>query len=246
MFVFRSSTISNSSTSTGEKPNPDGSEAAENDFMYETNCSLETKRYEMGKIVDNYEVPTTVQELSNGNVDKAVSTSSISRSSSSKVEQESKSSNSFKVLTSLPPLPRSHSANKFDHRRDYSGFSKTTETTKESMKSVNTYQKCSEVVETNTVSKTEVEEVTLMDPVEVKIKTRGNTNFNSSEENVTGKQKEEKEHLVNNDVEIIYKAEPAIIISNADISHDNKGKLVLISLVRLALSVKSGIEQQLP
>ena len=68
---MRSSTISNSSitsgqTSSHEKSSKqyDGFETAESDFVYESTCSTETKKYEMGKHVEKHEVPLTVHELS--------------------------------------------------------------------------------------------------------------------------------------------------------------------------------------
>ena len=242
---FRSSTISNSSTSAGEKQNTDGFEAAENDFVYETSCSLETKKYEMGKIVDRQEVPTTVQELSgNSNVtshvDSEFSTTCKSTSSECKqVFEEQKSScftstlerqkKSFNVVTSLPPLPRSHSASRFDLKKDFRSntVNKPAEITKETKIESNTVLKSA--VNT-TFSRSEVEEGSVMDPVEVKIKTlpRRNPNFVNfikTEENVTEKRCEEEKVITNVEAgpEVIFKAEPAIIIE-ADNNRDNKGK----------------------
>ena len=68
---MRSSTISSSSVTSGQtsgqEKNPrtyDGFETAESDFVYESSCSMETKKYEMGKHVEKHEVPLTVHELS--------------------------------------------------------------------------------------------------------------------------------------------------------------------------------------
>jgi len=68
---MRSSTISSSSVSSSHTPgiekSPrqyDGFETAESDFVYESSCSMATKKYEMGKHVNEYEVPLTVHELS--------------------------------------------------------------------------------------------------------------------------------------------------------------------------------------
>lgn len=243
--ISRSSTISNSSTCAGEKQNTDGFEAAENDFVYETSCSLETKKYEMGKIVDRQEVPTTVQELSSksnvtSHVDSEFSTTCKSTSSECKqVFEEQKSAcftstlerqkNSFNVVTSLPPLPRSHSASRFDFRKDprSNTFSKSTDTTKESKNESSTVLKSAA---NTTFTRSEMEAVSVMDPVEVKIKTlpRRNpnfVNFNKTEEIVTEKQEEEEKVITNDekDQEVIFKAQPAIII-DADNSRDNKGK----------------------
>ena len=201
---MRSSTISSSSTSAGEKPGSDGFEAAENDFMYETSCSLETKNYEMGKNVERHDVPTTVQELSNvtSNVDSGVSRTS-KNCSTSKDLIDFQWSVPFNVVTSLPPLPRSHSASKFDQRRDSGSSSRT-------------LVKSSDDCQAKTLRKSELEEVTLMAPVEVKIKTRGNTNFHRSEENSTEKMREETEKIT----EAVHKAEPAIIVNGDEIDND--------------------------
>ena len=199
----------------------------------------------MGKIVDRQEVPTTVQELSSNsnvtsNVDSDFSTTCKSTSSECKqVFEEQKSSSfsstlerqkkSFNVVTSLPPLPRSHSASRFDFRKDSRSntFSKSTETTRESKNESNTVLKSA--VNT-TFSRSELGEVAVMEPVEVKIKTlpRRNpnfVNFNKTEENVTEKQEEEEKVITNDEKgpEVIFQAEPAIIIA-ADNSEDNKGK----------------------
>ena len=166
--------------------------------MYETSCSLETKNYEMGKNVESHDVPTTVQELSSvtSNVDSGVSRTSKNCSTSRDLI-DFQSSVPFNVVTSLPPLPRSHSASKFDQRRD-SG---------------------SRTLVKSADRKSELEEVTLMAPVEVKIKTRGNTNFHRSEENSIEKMREETEKI---NTEAVHKAEPAIIV-NGDEIDDDKG-----------------------
>ena len=243
--LFRSSTISNSSTGAGEKRNTDGFEAAENDFVYETSCSLETKKYEMGKIVDRQEVPTTVQELSSNSnvtshVDSEFSTTCKSTSSECKQvfeEQKScsfsstleKQKKSFQVVTSLPPLPRSHSAGRFDFRKDSrsNSFSKSTDTSKESKNETNTVLKSAA---NTSFTRSELGEVSVMEPVEVKIKTlpRRNpnfVNFNKTEENLTEKRGEEEKVITNDEKgpEVVFKAEPAVII-DADNSRDNKGK----------------------
>lgn len=200
----------------------------------------------MGKIVDRQEVPTTVQELSSNSnvtshVDSDFSTSCKSTSSECKqVFEEQKSSSfsstlerqkkSFNVVTSLPPLPRSHSASRFDLRKDSRSntFSKSTDTTKESKTESNTFLKSAAA--NTTFSSSDLGEVSVMEPVEVKIKTlpRRNpnfVNFNKTEENVTEKQGEEEKVITNDEKgpEVIFKAEPAIII-DADNGRDNKGK----------------------
>ena len=200
----------------------------------------------MGKIVDRQQVPTTVQELSSNSnvvtshVDSDFSTSCKSTSSELKqVFEEQKSSSfsstlerqkkSFNVVTSLPPLPRSHSASRFDFRKDSRSntFSKSTETTRESKNESNTLLKSA--VNT-TFSSSDLGEVSVMEPVEVKIKTlpRRNpnfVNFNKTEENLTEKQGEDEKVITNDEKgpEVIFKAEPAIII-DADNGRDNKGK----------------------
>lgn len=200
---MRSSTISSSSVTSGQnsgqEKNPrqyDGFETAESDFVYESSCSMETKKYEMGKHVEKHEVPLTVHELSKSisvpicvedwvasNSDKMPnkndSESSRNEQSgaiSSRSEQTSryvtsKSSTSMcraentqsipvkitstpkktppKIVTSLPPLPRSQSATMFQDR---------------------TAERIQESKSTQFTRNNEMSEVSVMEPLEVKTK----------------------------------------------------------------------------
>jgi len=192
---MRSSTISSTSFSSGQTSNHekgprhyDGFETAESDFVYESSCSMETKKYEMGKHVEKHEVPLTVHELSksisvpicvedwvaanSGKMqtekvqDNTSTTESLrSEEASRKVSTpntmtslESKAVTPVKVLppispkivTSLPPLPRSHSATMFQER---------------------TAEKINESKSTQFMRNSELSGVSVMDPLEVKIKT---------------------------------------------------------------------------
>ena len=186
---MRSSTISSSSIASGQALGQDkssrqydGFETAENDFVYESTCSTETVKYELGKDVEKHEVPITVHELSksisvpicvedwvDSNSQSSFTTNSRSEhiSNASVSTKESISTNNTftttsaaskdpmsslriptKIVTSLPPLPRSKSTTIFHEQ--------TTEKINESRNA--------------NFSRSGMTGVAVMEPVQVKIK----------------------------------------------------------------------------
>ena len=260
----------------------DGFEAAENDFVYETSCSIATKKYEMGKNVDRHEVPVTVQELSSGNkvkengehqekesrntfekvqenicktssvvpttvenlvksetfqtstesasnkqtlarTEETFSSSFSTSSTTSTLERTKSVSKPFNIVTSLPPLPRSHSQKMMFGRESRS----------------NSFSKASETVNSKSETSKEFKDGDIMEPVEVKIKTLprkvpgfvGAGTLNKAEENPQldnnrGGENDlcsdagEIQNVETNDNAVVVKAEPAIVIENTDSNHE--------------------------
>jgi len=229
---MRSSTISSSSAISGQTSSHDksprqydGFETAESDFVYESSCSMETKKYEMGKHVEKHEVPLTVHELSKSisvpicvedwmanseklppkdSTENMISqklttvnsrqdqTSRLSSSTSSAPmpTTESKqtptkinsSPRSIPIIRSLPPLPRSQSATMFQDR---------------------TAERINESKSTQFMKNSEMSEVSVMEPLQVKIKTapirqpqnlpqKPQTQYNSNEVHTTAERQYKK------------------------------------------------------
>ena len=166
--------------------------------------------------------------------------SSFSSSSSSTLERTKSVSKPFNIVTSLPPLPRSHSQKMLGRESRSNSFSrescvKTSESvTKTSSEMIN---KSTEAVNINKAG-AELFEDGEMEPVEVKIKTlpRKVANFvgtlNKSEEiPLSPPSNKDKEDVSSGREEketaIIVTAEPAIVIENADSYHGGNQKYFL-------------------